>query len=86
MYKELDKYKTGNKIPKDVKIKCSEYSSCPDVTCTIETDEYCFEMGSLLNDFLEHKNKSFFKRKYYHDHLTDIYVRVLNQITLTTYI
>ena len=83
MYKELDKYKTGNKIPKEVNLT---KAGCTDITWTIETDEYKFEMGSLLNDFIEHKNKSFFKRKYYHDHLTDIYVKVLNQIILTTYI
>ena len=63
MYKELEKYKTGEKINKHY-------------------DEYKADLGDLLNDFIKHKSKPFWKRNYYHDHLTNIYIDMLNKFTI----
>ena len=77
MYKELEKYKTGKKtdgigvLPNKQEI-------------TIEYDEYEYPLGDLLDDFINHKNKSRFKRKYYHKHLTKMYKKMLNTITIKT--
>lgn len=71
MYKELDKYKTGEKmdgigvLPDNQEIK-------------IKMDEYIAPLGDLIDDFIDHKNKPFWKRKYYHDHLTKLYKKMLN--------
>lgn len=47
--------------------------------------EYLIPVGSLINDFIEHKNKSWWKRKWYHDRLTEIYVQILNQLGTISY-
>ena len=76
MYKELKKFATGNKLngigilPNKQKIK-------------IIHDEYKANLGDLIEDFIKHKNKPFWKRKYYHNHLTKIYKDILNKITIT---
>lgn len=44
--------------------------------------EYVADFGELLNDFIEHKNKPFWRRTYYHKHLTKLYIKFLNNITL----
>lgn len=36
--------------------------------------EYRIPIGSLINDFIEHKSKPWWKRKWYHNRLTEIYV------------
>lgn len=75
MYKELQKYATGKKVegigvlPDKQKIK-------------IYHDEYVASLGDLINDFIEHKRKPFWKRKYYHEHLTKLYVKMLNQFII----
>ena len=75
MYKELEKFKTGKKIPTIYKF--------PDNTCcTINDNEYIAGLGDLINDFIEHKTKPFWKRKYYHKHLTELYLQMLNKINL----
>jgi hypothetical protein len=76
MYKELEKYKTGRVQP-DYTLGTSE-GNC----FTIKSEEYKIPLGSILNDFIEHKNKPFWKRKYYHNHLTELYIKFLNQLTL----
>jgi len=45
-------------------------------------DEYKADLGDLLNDFIKHKSKPFWKRNYYHNHLTDIYIDMLNKFTI----
>jgi hypothetical protein len=75
MYKELQKYKTGEKIKITIK-------TINDNTLVILTDEYKADLGNLLNDFIEHKTKSFLRRKYYHKHLTKMYLDMLNQLTI----
>ena len=76
MYKELNKFATGEKLdgigvlPDKQEIK-------------ITYDEYQAYLGDLIDDFIKHKTKPFWKRKYYHSHLTKIYKDMLNKITVT---
>jgi len=76
MYKELKKFATGEKLdgigvlPDKQEIK-------------ITYDEYKANLGDLIDDFIKHKTKPFWGRKYYHSHLTKIYKDMLNQITVT---
>ena len=77
MYKELEKYKTGNKVPQDFKVIGTE------TKVTISYDEYTTDLGDLLNDFIEHKTKPFWKSKYYHKHLTELYLQMLNKVSIT---
>lgn len=79
MYKELDKYKTGNKMQQKV-----YYTNTggKDIYLDTEVDEYEFNLGDILNEFIEHKNKSFLKKTYYHKDLTRIYKKILNKISI----
>lgn len=76
MYKELKKFATGEKLdgtgvlPNKQEIK-------------ITYNEYQANLGDLIDDFIKHKTKPFWKRKYYHNHLTKIYKDMLNKITVT---
>jgi len=75
MYKELEKYKTGKKV--------DTIGVLPDKQeITIKLDGYEAGLGDLMNDFIEHKTKSRWLRKYYHDHLTNIYIKWLNKVTM----
>lgn len=80
MYKELEKFKTGEKIPVNL--------SSPEVTSTQEImlDEYKIGVGDLINNLIEHKKKSYWMRKNYHDHLTELYIEALNKITITLHL
>lgn len=78
MYKELEKYKTGKKITQkdfDFYLKIGEE--------IIELDRYDFKLGDIIHDFTKHVNKSRWRRKSNHKHLTKIYLDILNKITLT---
>ena len=79
MYKELKKYKTGKKID-----AIGVIVNHNNMEIDIKLDEYEYKLGDLMNDFISHKNKPFWKRKYYHNHLTEIYIKMLNQVTLKT--
>jgi hypothetical protein len=76
MYKELEKYATGKIIPgvgilqdrQEIKINLAQYD---------------FYLGDLMEDFIKHQTKPFWKRKYYHEHLSKLYKQVLNKIELT---
>lgn len=76
MYKELEKYRTGGKL------QCQNEIVGSGKTIMIMLDEYEAELGNLLNDFIEHKQKPFWKRKNYHDHLTELYMKMLNKVTI----
>lgn len=69
MYKELEKYKTNNEF----------------IEKGLTFQEYKADYGTLLNDFIEHKNKWFWERKYYHNHLSELYIKMLNNITIQHY-
>lgn len=77
MYKELKKYKTGNKVDGVARVGRlnSDVHEIP-----WEYDEYVFGYGDLIEDFIKHQQKPFWRRKYYHKHLTKIYKDALNQI------
>jgi len=72
---EFLKYLTGNKIdgigilPDKQEIK-------------MKYDEFKFPLGSLIIDFNKHLRKPFWKKKYNHDLVTEIYERILNGITI----
>lgn len=81
-YNELKKYLTGKMI------------EVPTITNTIGLEkrdgiglfpEYLIPIGALINDFIEHKNKSWWKRKWYHDRLTGIYIEILNVLGAISY-
>jgi hypothetical protein len=76
MYKELDKYKTGNKVPAFLDVVNNGDS------VSVNLDEYKAGLGDLVNDFIEHKTKPFWKRRYYHNHLTELYLQMLNKISI----
>jgi hypothetical protein len=78
MYIELEKYKTGKKVPTIFNVGNNG------VSLTVYLDEYTADLGELLNDFIEHKNKPFWKRKYYHKHLTKLYLQMLNKVSITS--
>jgi hypothetical protein len=75
MYKELEKLATGKKVegigvlPDKQEIK-------------IYHDEYVANLGDLMEDFIKHQTKPFWKKKYYHNHLTKIYKDMLNKIEI----
>jgi hypothetical protein len=77
MYKEIQKFKTGKKIPVTYDIIGMNQ------TVTINEEEYRADLGVLINDFIEHKTKPFWKRKYYDNHLTELYMKFFNQIDLS---
>jgi hypothetical protein len=75
MYKEIEKYKTGNKNQgKGVFPDGQEIN--------ILFDEYVAGLGDLMTDYIKHINKPFWKRNYYHDHLTKIYLKWLNGVNV----
>ena len=73
MYKELDKYKTGNKVDTIGVLPNKQ-------EVTIPLNEYNAPLGELLEDFIIHTKKSKWQRKYYHNHLSKIYKDMLNKI------
>jgi hypothetical protein len=73
MYKELEKYKIDEKVR-----TTGVYSDGRETI--IYLDGYEAGLGDLVEDFIEHKTKPFWKRKYYHNHLTKIYKAWLNEI------
>ena len=72
MFIELDKYKTGDSI-ENQKQPNGEIKP-------IKVVNYNFNWGSLLNDFIDHKNKPFWKRKKYHKDLTATYIGIINYL------
>jgi hypothetical protein len=75
MYKELEKYATGNKLEGVNKLPDGQ-------EIKIYYDEYVANLGDLMEDFIKHQNKPFWKRKYYHEHLTQIYKDMLNKVKI----
>lgn len=76
MYKELEKFATGKKIEG---VGTLPYKQ----EINIYYDEYVVNLGDLMEDFIKHKTKPFWKRKYYHNHLTKIYKDMLNKIKIS---
>ena len=81
MYKELEKYNTGIRVPRTYKVECNGYSG----EITSQELRYSANLGNLIEDFINHKNKPWYKRKYYHEHLTKIYKDWLNEVSILKY-
>ena len=77
-YDELRKYLSGNMI----EVPTLTNNSREGIGLFLE---YKIPIGSLINDFIEHKSKSWWKRKWYHDRLTEIYVDILNRLGVVSY-
>ena len=75
MYKELEKYRTNNTIPSIIEINHQ--------IVNITLDEYQFGLGDVIIDFINHEKTPWWKRKNYHSHLTEIYIKVLNKIKIS---
>jgi hypothetical protein len=75
MYKELDKFKTGKIIDGIVVLPDKQ-------EVKIKLDEYAVNLGDLVEDFIKHQTKPRWKRKFYHEHLTNLYKEILNQIEI----
>lgn len=81
-YDELRKYLTG----KSIEVPTSCHSLNGEVRKGIGLfPEYKIPIGSLINDFIEHKNKCWLRRKWYHKRLTEIYVQMLNSLGVLHY-
>ena len=80
-YKELWKYLTG----KTIEIPTRRFNGIKVIEEIGLFPEYKIPIGSLINDFIEHKSKSWWKRKWYHDRLTEIYVDILNRLGEISY-
>lgn len=76
MYIELEKFKTGRKI------KNGFVSVDTNQTLNVNSDEYIAPLGDLLNDFIKHENKWWWQKKYYHNHVSQIYIDILNKISV----
>jgi len=76
-YKELWKYLTGHmiEVPTSCRLLNGEVKEGIGLF-----PEYKILIGSLINDFIEHKNKYWWRRKWYHKRLTEIYVQILNNL------
>lgn len=75
MYKELKKFATGEKSDGIVVLTDKQ-------EIKVTYDKYQANLGDLIDDFIEHKTKPFWKRKHYHGHLTRIYKDMLNKINV----
>ena len=75
MYKELEKYKTGEKIDADGILANKQ-------KVIIKLDVYKANLGDLMQDFIKHQTKPWWRRKYYHNHLTKLYLCMLNHIEI----
>jgi len=76
MYKELEKYKKDGFVKGEIEINGQKIF--------INLDKYESGIGDLINDFINHKNTPWWKRKYYHKYLTELYIKMLNKITITS--
>lgn len=55
----------------------------PDGTeCEILVDHYEIPIGDLINDFVKHKNKPFWKRDLFHKYIEEWYIKRLNVIKI----
>lgn len=76
MYTELEKFLTNEKV------ECVKIS--PDNRkIKVYRGRYEAPLGELMADFIYHQTKPFWKRKYYHKHLTKIYKDMLNAIIIS---
>ena len=78
MYKELEQFKTGNKI--DGKATIVNTGQKIDY----KYDECICPFGDLIYGFIKHITKSRLRRKFDHDLVTKKYKDILNEIEIIT--
>lgn len=76
MFKEFEKYKTGDKIKRTGRI----VNMNPPKDIEYMDDEYEIGLGNLIYDFIKHLNKPFWRKKFNHKLVTEQYVALLNSI------
>jgi len=81
MYKELEKYKTNKKVDSIGTV----INVDPQREVPIKLDEYDAPLGDLIKDFIRHETLPWWKKKYYHNHLTKLYLQFFNNINVTVY-
>jgi len=77
MWRDLEKFKTGKKIPGAIKIAGTNEM------VGYNYDEYECPMGDILEQFIKHTMKSRWKKKFDHDLVTKKYKDILNEIVIT---
>ena len=82
MYKEFNKYKTGKTRPANRAVIVDECT----FSFVVNETEYESGMGTLIDDFIAHKTKPFWKRRYSHRSVTKKYIEILNNITIRVYL
>ena len=73
MYKELEKYRT-NRTKNIIGVLPDKKKA------NVSTNVFSAKLGDLMEDFIKHQTKPRWRRKYYHDDLTRIYIDTLNLI------
>ena len=80
MYKEISKYKTENTQSRS--LHCNHSNE----TLVIIDNEYYGGAGDIINDFINHKTKPFWKRKLNHSEVTKGYINFLNAIKVSQFL
>lgn len=76
MYKEFDKYKVGKKVVVGVIVNTE-----PKQEINVLRDSYKMTLGEVINDFIDHKNKPWYKRdQLTHNMITKKYIQILEDI------
>jgi len=75
MIKEFEKYKTGKKHVRPVQYLGD--------TQSITYYQYEFPLGDLINDYIKHIKKPFWRRGVLHDFTTKKYLEVLNIVKIS---
>ena len=76
MFKEFEKYNTGQKTA----VVCTVINATPKHDITLMEDEYNIPAGDLIGDFIKHRSKPKRKRDFNHDLVDKQYVKILNKI------
>jgi adenosylcobinamide amidohydrolase len=79
IFKELQKFKTASAVDVPVTLSGS------DQKIIMKMDEYTAGMGDIVELYVRHVNKPWWKRDMHHDHLSDYLKRWLNKLDLKTY-
>lgn len=80
MYRELKKYKTGDKIKGTAKLVKFEGGY---KIIDYEYDEYRGKLGDIIEDFIKHEKKPWWRRGIEHDHVRRLYKKFLNEVEIT---
>lgn len=78
MFKELQKFKTASSVD----VPCILLGT--DQKVMMKMDEYTAGVGDLVELYIKHSTKPWWKRDVHHDHLSDYLKRWLNTLRLKT--